>query len=85
MNPFTGSLNSKYMMGTAVIIIDMLIVITFCIFIKIVELAQKNYVKKFKDQTIEMTDFTMRVKHMPFDKEFGGNPEHLKSYLIQHF
>jgi len=32
-----------------------------------------------------MTDFTIRVKHMPFDKEFGGNPEHLKSYLIQHF
>ena len=32
-----------------------------------------------------MTDFTIRVKHMPFDKEFGGNPEHLKSYLVQHF
>lgn len=32
-----------------------------------------------------MNDFSIIVKHMPFDKEFGGNKEHLKSYIIQHF
>lgn len=32
-----------------------------------------------------MTDFTLRMSGLPFDKEFGGNPDHLKVYLIAHF
>jgi hypothetical protein len=69
-------------MGTTIVIIDMLIIVSFLVFIQILEGAQNKYVQLFKDQTIEMTDFSVRVKHMPFDKEFGGNPEHLKSYLV---
>ena len=85
INPFSGEEVSKYTLGTVVVIIDMLIVICFCVFIQFLEAAQKKYVNKFKDQTIEMTDFTIRVKHLPLDKQFGGDPEHLKAYLIRHF
>jgi len=63
----------------------MIIVVSFLIFIEIAENGQKQYVTKFKDQTIEMDDFSIRVKNLPKDEEFGNNPEHLKAYLIKHF
>lgn len=84
-NPFTGSNISKDSLGGIVVFIDILIVISLCVFIQVLEAAQKKYVSNFKDQTIEMTDFTLRMSGLPFDKEFGGNPDHLKVYLIAHF
>lgn len=66
-NPFTDTEMTKNEMGIIVVIIDMAIIVLFLIFISIVETSQKNFVKKFKDQTIEMTDFSIRVKNLPKD------------------
>ena len=32
-----------------------------------------------------MTDFAIRIKNLPNDAMFGGNPENLKGYLKEHF
>lgn len=84
-NPFTGSLITKDGFAGVVVFIDFLIVLSMVVFAVVLEKSQKEYVKTFKNQTIEMTDFTIMVRRLPFDKEYGGNPEHLKIYLIAHF
>ena len=32
-----------------------------------------------------MSDFTIRVKNLPFDSEYGNNENILKAYLWEHF
>ena len=49
INPFTGGPSQKYTLASGVVLIDVLIVISFLIFIQFMEASQKAYVKKFKD------------------------------------
>jgi hypothetical protein len=84
-NPITGNVISKEELGMMVVFIDMIIVVCFLIFLEVAENGQKDYVTKFKDQTIEMDDFSIRVKNLPKDAHFGGEPDHLKAYLMEHF
>jgi hypothetical protein len=85
INPFSGEEVSKYAVGGAVVTVDIIVVILFLIYIEILEFSQKSYVDEFKDQTIEMTDFTIRVKNLPEDIDYGGDTEDLKAYLMEHF
>jgi len=39
----------------------------------------------FKDNSIEMDDFTIRFKGLPNDTKYAGNHEALKAYLHCHF
>ena len=39
----------------------------------------------FKDNSIEMDDFTLRFKGLPNDIKYAGNLEALKAYLYNHF
>jgi hypothetical protein len=32
-----------------------------------------------------MDDFTVRIKNLPKDHMYGGDPNHLKAYLMSHF
>jgi hypothetical protein len=84
-NPFSGEEASKYAVGWAVVIVDIIMVIIFLIYIEILEFSQKTYVAEFKDQTIEMTDFTIRVENLPEATEYGENTDNLKAYLMEHF
>ena len=84
-DPFSGKPLSKQVLGQAVVAIDVIVIICFIIFIQIMESAQEKITHKFKDQTIEMTDFTVRVKNLPEDIKYGGNIDHLRAYLIHHF
>ena len=59
--------------------------IAFLAFIHFLEKSQRNYIDKFKNQTIEMDDFALRIKNLPVDASFRNNPEALKCHLIQHF
>jgi len=47
--------------------------------------TQEDYVDRFNDQTIQMTDFTIRVKNLPHHKFYGDNDEALKAVLMTHF
>jgi hypothetical protein len=85
INPFSGKEVSKTEIASIVVYIDMLVIILFLIYIEVTEKALKMFVDKFKDNTIEMTDFTIQMKNLPEDKEYGGNTEHLKAYLHAHF
>jgi hypothetical protein len=65
LNPISDSPMTKQQMGLVVVFIDMIMIVLFLIFIEGLEHSQKAYVSKFKDQTIEMTDFAIRVKNLP--------------------
>jgi hypothetical protein len=84
-NPLTGGEISKEEVGTLVVFIDMIIVICFLLFLEVAENGQNDFVTKFKDDTIEMDDFSIRVKHLPKDSLYGNEPNHLKAYLMEHF
>ena len=70
VNPFTGEEVSKDSMSSLVVGIDMFVIVCTVIFIQILEYSQKQFVHKYKDQTIEMTDFTVIVKNLPHDHKF---------------
>ena len=57
----------------------------FIIFLEVAESGQKEYVEQFKDETIEMDDFSLRIKNLPKDIHYGNEPEFLKAYLHEHF
>jgi len=75
----------KQDLGWIVVFVDLVIIITFLTFTNILEKSQKTYVKSFKDDTIEMTDFTIRVKPMPHDAKYGDTDATLRAFLMAHF
>jgi hypothetical protein len=62
----------------------MLVVVIFIVFILKVEIGQIAYIEKFKETTVEMDDFTLRVENLPIDNQFGS-PGNLKAFLHAHF
>ena len=83
--PGTSKTFLKQDLGWIVVFVDLFVIITFLSFVNILEKSQKTYVKSFKDDTIEMTDFTIRVKPMPHDAKYGDNDESLRAFLMAHF
>ena len=71
--------------GIFVVIIDLLVIITILLFIYILDARQNEYIKVFKDKTIQMDDFAIRVKNLPKDSEYGDKEDILKAYLWSHF
>ena len=82
---FRGYNISKTDLSSAVVAIDIIVVVCLLIFIQVMEAGQKSFVDKFKDSTIEMTDFTIRIKNLPHDAAFGVKEEYLKIYINDHF
>ena len=51
---------------------DIIVVISFMIFIDFINYQQNHFSKKFAYQTIEMNDFSVRIENLPgFDYHFG--------------
>ena len=71
--------------GTVVVFIDMVVVLTFIGFIWMLEKGQESYIDQFERQTIEMTDFGVRIKGMPLDDEYKNDEAGLRAHLIDHF
>lgn len=67
------------------VFVDLFVIVIFLAFTNILERSQKNYVKGFKDDTLEMTDFTIRVKPMPHDAKYGDSEPTLRAFLMVHF
>ena len=81
INPFSGDIMHKETLGVIIVSLDILVVMIVVCFITYLHRRQKDYIDQFKDQTIEMTDFTIRVENLPPDYMFQGNPEILKVFL----
>lgn len=79
------SKQKKQYVGTVIAVIDVLVVISFMIFISCIKKSQRAYLNKFKDQTIELDDFTIIMRNLPRDIEFENNEDALKACLNQHF
>jgi len=64
---------------------DILSVLSVILFTWILIETQEDFVDRFNNQTIQMTDFTIRVKNLPHHKYYGDNDEALKAVLMAHF
>ena len=67
------------------VFVDLIVIILFLSFVNILERSQKKYVENFKNDTIDMTDFTIRVKPMPYEGKYGDNDVTLRAFLMTHF
>ena len=84
-NPYTGNVIRKNEFGFVVVIFDLLVCIAMFAFVYCLSKRQKQYVEQFKDQTIEMTDFSMSISNLPLDDRYGDNEEVLRAYLTSHY
>lgn len=83
--PYTSYTLAKSSFGLFVVVIDFAVILTIIIFIYIVEARQQDFIKAFKSNTIQMNDFTIRVKNLPRDEIYGGKEEILRAMLWDHF
>ena len=83
--PYSKATIEKTSLGYIVVVGDFFIILVFISFTNILEKSQKSYVKKFYNDTLEMTDFTIRIKPMPHDGKYGDRDSLLKAYLTAHF
>jgi hypothetical protein len=83
--PLVGGTVSKDTFGMLIVVIDLAAIMIIVCFIYALDVGQNRYIAEFKAQTIEMSDFTIRVKNLPSEAEFGGKEEILKAELWAHF
>jgi|APSaa5957512535_1039671.scaffolds.fasta_scaffold31726_2 hypothetical protein len=69
--------------GIFVVFIDFLCVTIFIYFIYFLDDRQKSYFKKYEDQTITMSDFTLEFKAIPRDGYFNGKEQVLRAMLLK--
>jgi hypothetical protein len=75
MDPFTGITIHKKDFGMIIVIVDIIVILALIIFTWALEIGQENYVKMYLDHTIEMTNFTIRIKNLPDEKFYCHDPE----------
>lgn len=83
--PLIGVEIQKASFGIFIVVIDLLVIMTIVCFIYLLEVMQNKYIEEYNKQTIKMSDFTIRVKNLPGEAEFGGKEEILKAELWAHF
>ena len=81
----TGARMSKDSFGIFIVVLDLLVIMVIVCFIYLLDVSQNKYIEEFNKQTIKMSDFTIRVKNLPGEAEFGGKEEILKAELWAHF
>lgn len=64
-DPFSGEKLQKSEFGMIIVIVDVFVVIFILLFTWTLEIGQENFVKIYDKGTIEMSDFSLRVKKMP--------------------
>lgn len=83
--PYVEYSITKSRLALAVVLLDLVIIVAFFIFIRVLRLRQEEYIEEFQMQKIQMRDFTIRVKHLPNDLAYGDNEHVLKAHLMSHF
>jgi len=88
-NPFTGKVYTKEQLGGFIVGFDIATIIFLILFTWILKKTQKEYIDKFNRDTIQMTDFSIRVKGIPHHKFYsdkdGDDDGTLKAVLLKHF
>jgi hypothetical protein len=82
--PGGGQINREDF-GLIVVLIDIAVIISFICFIWFLERGQEKFIEQFEEETIEMMDFTVRVKGMPLDDMYKNDEAGLRAHLIDHF
>ena len=67
-DPFSDATINKSDLGLIVVFVDVLVIIFVLAFTWTLEIGQENFVKIFDEGTIEMQDFSLRIKRMPDEK-----------------
>ena len=75
----------KDVFGICLVLVDFLVVVLIICFINVLDLRQKQFIEQYKNQTMEMSDYTIRVKNLPNDIEYDGREEILQAHLWSHF
>ena len=77
--PYTDLEVQKSHFGLGVVLIDVVVVISFYVFTTVVRSRQLEYIREFKLQSIQMSDFTVRVEGLPEDADYGENDAVLRA------
>ena len=85
VNDHGQKLVRKDMLGWIVVVADFFVIIAFQMFTYAMEQGQENYVNQFRDDTLEITDFAIRVKNVPHNMSYGDSDINLQGYLMTHF
>jgi len=84
-DPFSGREYTKETLGVFVVLFDIASVVALLIFTSVLIDTQEEYAQTFDAATIEMSDYTMRVKNLPHHNKYHNNDEALRAALIAHF
>lgn len=84
-NPFSGDEFAKDQLGVMIVFFDIFSVLALIVFAKVLISTQEDYVKAFDKATIQMTDFTIRVRNLPHHLMYDDKDDVLRAILMQHF
>jgi hypothetical protein len=74
-DPFSGEKLQKSEFGMIIVVVDVFVVIFILLFTWTLEIGQENFVKIYDKGTIEMSDFSLRVKKMPDESKYSPEME----------
>jgi hypothetical protein len=77
--PYTDYTIDKSLFGLIVVLVDVAVIIAFYVFTAVVRQRQLEYIREFKLQSIQMSDFTVRLEGLPCDLEYGDNEHVLRA------
>ena len=67
-DPFSDSTINKSDLGLIVVFVDVFVIIFVLAFTWTLEIGQENFVRIFDKGTIQMQDFSLKIKKMPDEK-----------------
>lgn len=77
--PFSEEMVSKDQLGSMVVLIDIVAVISMLLFVCILDMRQEEFINAFKESTIQMDDYSLKIKNFPNDEEFLNEEYLLKA------
>ena len=85
VDPLGNGEISKETIGMIVIGVDLLVIVTILVYSMMLQNSLQIYTSQFKDQTIEMSDFTISMSNLPLEHMYGDNDDVLRAFLTKHF
>ena len=76
---------SKENIGASIVAFDIITITAVLLFGWFLNQSQYVYVNMYKTKTIEMSDFTVRVKGLPHHQQYECNDEVIRAILMAHF
>ena len=88
--PWTDTPITKQDLGWIIVIIDIFVIIALILFTWFLENGQNNYVEMYNEMTLEMSDFSLKIKGLPDERYYSEyNTKHrdeaLRALIVSHF